>query len=176
MSERTCRVCGCTDARACLGGCFWVEDGLCSACAPRKLASLAAFAQRVNEPPSRRRRRPTPDELAAAPPPSHVPETTTRAIDLTTYLVPCHENRQPVLLSMPGTEDLFLATFSTPEALDLFRDMKVVRYARVVQVEDGREFLDSIPREIRVIVDPRPHDDPAKRAAGAIRFTEVLSR
>ncbi|WP_371380884.1 hypothetical protein [Sporomusa aerivorans] len=28
-----CRVCGCTDNHACPGGCYWVEEGLCSACA-----------------------------------------------------------------------------------------------------------------------------------------------
>lgn len=28
-----CRVCGCTDDRACPGGCYWVETDLCSACA-----------------------------------------------------------------------------------------------------------------------------------------------
>lgn len=27
-----CRVCGCTEDRACLGGCEWVEADLCSAC------------------------------------------------------------------------------------------------------------------------------------------------
>lgn len=27
-----CRVCGCTDDKACLGGCHWVEHDLCSAC------------------------------------------------------------------------------------------------------------------------------------------------
>lgn len=32
QAERACRVCGCTDARACAGGCSWVEDDLCSAC------------------------------------------------------------------------------------------------------------------------------------------------
>jgi len=30
---RKCRVCGCTDIQACPGGCYWVEDNLCSACA-----------------------------------------------------------------------------------------------------------------------------------------------
>jgi hypothetical protein len=30
---RACRVCGCTDAAACPGGCRWVEDDLCSVCA-----------------------------------------------------------------------------------------------------------------------------------------------
>ncbi len=29
---RKCRVCGCTDDHACEGGCYWVEDDLCSSC------------------------------------------------------------------------------------------------------------------------------------------------
>lgn len=28
----TCRVCGCTDERACPGGCYWAAPGLCSSC------------------------------------------------------------------------------------------------------------------------------------------------
>lgn len=31
-----CRVCGCTDERACLGGCYWVEPELCSRCADKE--------------------------------------------------------------------------------------------------------------------------------------------
>lgn len=38
----TCRICGCTDERACPGGCWWVEPDFCSACAP---------AERQNETP-----------------------------------------------------------------------------------------------------------------------------
>ncbi len=30
--EQVCRVCGCTQNNACPGGCYWVEDDLCSAC------------------------------------------------------------------------------------------------------------------------------------------------
>lgn len=30
--ERACRVCGCTQNRACLGGCWWIDIDLCSAC------------------------------------------------------------------------------------------------------------------------------------------------
>lgn len=37
---RRCRVCGCTDDHACLGGCWWVEADLCSAC----LAKMAVDA------------------------------------------------------------------------------------------------------------------------------------
>lgn len=30
---RSCRRCGCTDDRACFGGCYWVAPDLCSVCA-----------------------------------------------------------------------------------------------------------------------------------------------
>jgi len=36
---RTCRECGCTDDDACEGGCSWVEDDLCSACAEKEAES-----------------------------------------------------------------------------------------------------------------------------------------
>ena len=32
-TPKKCRVCGCTDDKACPGGCYWVEDDLCSQCA-----------------------------------------------------------------------------------------------------------------------------------------------
>jgi len=32
VTPRTCRICGCTQRRACPGGCHWVEADLCSAC------------------------------------------------------------------------------------------------------------------------------------------------
>lgn len=31
-NEQVCRVCGCTENNACLGGCHWVEEDLCSQC------------------------------------------------------------------------------------------------------------------------------------------------
>jgi hypothetical protein len=34
-SPRSCAVCGCTDDRACEGGCHWVGPNLCSACQTR---------------------------------------------------------------------------------------------------------------------------------------------
>lgn len=36
----TCRGCGCTDDHACEGGCFWVEDDLCSRCAAIEISDL----------------------------------------------------------------------------------------------------------------------------------------
>lgn len=32
---RACANCGCTDERACDGGCWWVAEDLCSACQPQ---------------------------------------------------------------------------------------------------------------------------------------------
>ena len=31
-----CRVCGCTWYHACPGGCYWVEEDLCSACVDKE--------------------------------------------------------------------------------------------------------------------------------------------
>ena len=39
-----CRVCGCTDDRACDGGCSWAEADLCSRCAPAAASDRAAQA------------------------------------------------------------------------------------------------------------------------------------
>jgi hypothetical protein len=37
-----CRMCGCTDDRACAGGCSWVVYGLCSSCASWGWGALTA--------------------------------------------------------------------------------------------------------------------------------------
>lgn len=48
-----CRVCGCTNDRACEGGCWWVEPDLCSTCkqampdTPPDLATAARALLRV---------------------------------------------------------------------------------------------------------------------------------
>ena len=31
-NARECRICGCTDRRACFGGCHWIGPDLCSQC------------------------------------------------------------------------------------------------------------------------------------------------
>ena len=39
MTDQKCRVCGCTDDRACVtefGPCHWIAKDLCSACSPLK--------------------------------------------------------------------------------------------------------------------------------------------
>lgn len=35
LDEQSCRVCGCSWDNACEGGCYWVENDLCSSCAEK---------------------------------------------------------------------------------------------------------------------------------------------
>jgi hypothetical protein len=34
--EDVCRVCGCSDTKACPSGCTWIEPGLCSSCSGKE--------------------------------------------------------------------------------------------------------------------------------------------
>ena len=42
----SCRHCGCTDEFACEGGCYWVEEDLCSRCAIELSTALVLAADR----------------------------------------------------------------------------------------------------------------------------------
>lgn len=45
MKERVCRYCGCSDDRACPGGCWWVAEDVCSACA----SAMCTWVSKVDE-------------------------------------------------------------------------------------------------------------------------------
>lgn len=97
-----------------------------------------------------------------------------RPIDIAGYAVPFHANGQPVLVSMTRDGDLFVIVFETLEQLVRTCTWKRIAFESVKKVMDGRDFLASIPGDIRIAVNARPHDDPAKRARGEIRFTEIF--
>lgn len=46
MSAGTCRICGCTDDRACEGGCSWANEGhtICSTCQDASLLAMSLRA------------------------------------------------------------------------------------------------------------------------------------
>lgn len=46
---RACRICGCTEDRACLGGCSWIEDDLCSNPECIETASTVEVAEDAGE-------------------------------------------------------------------------------------------------------------------------------
>lgn len=49
--EQACRVCGCTWTNACAGGCYWVEQDLCSSCAyqDKEMKSLIDYSWLVED-------------------------------------------------------------------------------------------------------------------------------
>jgi hypothetical protein len=96
-----------------------------------------------------------------------------RAIDITGYLMPAEANRQPVLLRMPGTDNRYIAVFSTNEKLlRLWRDYpQLPAYRRIQKIDDGLEFITSLKEnnhpELCLIVDPYRHD------SGKLRWVEI---
>lgn len=88
------------------------------------------------------------------------------------YLMAVDAEAQPVLLAMPGTEDRFVAIFSSPDKLDALYRASGVPYTRVQQIVDGPEFLESLaenilPFRLRVAVDLRRMEN------GRVRFLEI---
>jgi len=44
-----CRVCGCTQERACPGGCYWVEPDLCSSCVDEQIEISIGYFKYADE-------------------------------------------------------------------------------------------------------------------------------
>lgn len=98
-------------------------------------------------------------------------------IAITGYFMPTHAPHTPVLLGMPGTDDLFIVVFSTEEKLVALMTAFGIAYERVAIVTSGRELIDEIEAKNRT--EERPYRvrlavDPYKTAEGRVRFTEPL--
>lgn len=89
-------------------------------------------------------------------------------IDLAGYLCPFETETQPLLLNMPGTDDLFFAVFSTEPKLRSFLAAYRLSCSKIVQIADSRVFLDSVLGQVRVCVDPYRHEN------GRLRYLEPL--
>lgn len=100
------------------------------------------------------------------PPPKRISDVA-HEMTLTGYLSLFYSDQQPVLLNMDGTDDLFLAVFSTKVKLDQYLRDYPTAYDKIIQIDDGDEFLGSIPKSIRVIGDPYKHGNMK------IRFMEL---
>ena len=76
---------------------------------------------------------------------------------------------EPILLAMPGSSFEYLPVFTTHEKL-LAVITRVIDTSAVIHtklITDGPDFLDSIPSDIKVIVDPYFLPN------GRVRFVEV---
>jgi hypothetical protein len=94
-------------------------------------------------------------------------------VSVTGHVLPWLDDH-PVFLGMKGSEAQFLPLFSSVEKLREMMRMLDVTYHSIKKIDDGYEFIDSIPRhlpsgtQIRIII------DPYLNAEGKTRFAEVL--
>ncbi len=53
LKEQKCRICGCTDSKACEGGCSWVLPEICSKCVtetvPECIEALMAIIEELHQ-------------------------------------------------------------------------------------------------------------------------------
>ena len=98
-------------------------------------------------------------------------------MSLTGYLMPAHSNRQPVLIGMAGTNDLFIVVFPDPEKLRDFMAQVNVGFDRIQVITDGSDFIESIEEanakdgrnyKLRIAANPYKHEN------GNWRFTEIF--
>lgn len=98
-------------------------------------------------------------------------------LSITGYFMPAHASRQPVLIGMAGTDDLFIVVFSDPEKLREFMAKINTEFDRIQRISDGGEFIHSIqeanakdgrPYELRIAANPYKHEN------GNWRFTEIF--
>lgn len=97
-------------------------------------------------------------------------------VDVTGYFMPTVEPHDPVLIGMPGTDDLFVCVFASREMLAATMRAFEIPYEGVAVVEDGFALADEMakknaigerPYRIRLAVDMRAVD------GGGARFVEV---
>lgn len=80
-------------------------------------------------------------------------------ITLTGCLMPWSDTtNQPVFCRIAGTTKTCIPVFSTKEMLEDWSRVFGFSYDRIKHIDDGVDFLDSIPVEIDVILNPRQHD------------------
>lgn len=89
-------------------------------------------------------------------------------IDLAGQLTPFYDNGQPVLLNMPKSPHLYLPCFATADELRSAMGRAGVAFDRIKQIDDGPDFLASIPTSIIVITGLRFTD------GGLVRFHQVF--
>ncbi len=97
------------------------------------------------------------------------PKYTGRRLDvsLTGGLIPWDGN-QPALLNVPGSTHNYMPIFTTQEKLEQLMTRAQTPYDSIKQIQDGREFLTSIPGEIHIMVDPYYTPE------GKVRWAEIF--
>lgn len=74
---------------------------------------------------------------------------------------------QPIFLNIQGSPLTYIGIFRTEERLKQSMIEIKKEYDNIKEILDGGEFLDSIPKELIVIIDPRLTE------RGTVRYTQV---
>lgn len=102
------------------------------------------------------------------PPPK--PVGPLRSVELSGKLLPFTEkgpNGQPHYMMVPGSPHNYLPCFDTEKQLDTIMEKVGITNYVVKKIDDGVEFLESIPKEIKVALNFREVE------GGKVRWTEI---
>jgi hypothetical protein len=91
-------------------------------------------------------------------------------IYLTGCLIPWSKDNQPVLFNMPMSPHQYLALFTSETMLRTTMKQAGIDFAKIKQVGDSQEFMQSIPPEVVVIQDPWFTDE------GKVRFKQLVRK
>jgi len=105
-------------------------------------------------------------------PPRPVPDGTMIYAPLTGMLIPW-ATRAPVLIHLLGSEAFYLPVFSTEEQLHSFMQMTTYVYDSIKMVENGVEFLESIPLRSPEGLDLIVIQNPRVTEEGRVRFFQI---
>lgn len=101
-----------------------------------------------------------------APAPTGVPP---KVVSLIGKIIPWTAE-QPVLLSMPASPYRYLPCFTDPDKLHAFMQEAKIGVERVKKIDEQHDFLDSLPLDVRVVLDPYFLPN------GRVRFLQVATR
>jgi hypothetical protein len=94
------------------------------------------------------------EPVPPSPPPPPAALSAPFELDIDGYILPLRRG-QPVWLEIPGLPGHALPIFSDQAALDRAEvELPGFSYDRRQKIDDGPEFLSSIPQNIDVIIDP----------------------
>ncbi len=90
--------------------------------------------------------------------------TPPRIVDISGYVFPWQDDIGPALLTLDGSDDMYLPIFSTIDKLRVAATLFNIPVDRVKHIDSGNEFLDSVRhigptgQAVRIMLDPFPND------------------
>jgi hypothetical protein len=77
------------------------------------------------------------------------------SVQLTGCFVPFEENGQPVLLCVPGSDNRYIPIYANVDELRRCMASASAPFHKIARIDDAKEFMDSIPKEIKLAMGMR---------------------